>query len=354
MENLRIVVQPGTGYELLVSAVAAVDRSAQGRIDAAIGLRKSARSVDGGGLLKKLERVGREPYLNLLGFVHAMTEQPTAANAVQAIANADPTELKLALCGYNRRAFRITTRPQVIREAVEGDPAAIREFKRTSYPDLTHWQVSLRYLLATDADDVRADLAGALARWLETGFGELEPDIAKAQVVNAEAVRGLVASRSLELILERIAPGITFTREVGQEVMVLAPSVVVRPGFALSDYGATLVLAYPATTRQEDDRTAPPERLVWLGKALGDELRLRALRELRDGPMSASELARRLDIPRTTIHHHLSLLINAGLARLSVDDARWGNVELRPEAVAELSELAESWLLGKADNGEGG
>jgi DNA-binding IclR family transcriptional regulator len=70
----------------------------------------------------------------------------------------------------------------------------------------------------------------------------------------------------------------------------------------------------------------------------------RALRELRDGPLSASELARRLGLPRTTIHHHLQILMQSGLVRVAVDDARWGNFELQPSAAEELGRLASSWV----------
>jgi DNA-binding transcriptional ArsR family regulator len=157
-----------------------------------------------------------------------------------------------------------------------------------------------------------------------------------------DRVRKLVATRDLDAVLSDIVAGITFTREVGQEVVVLTSSVVVRPGWALADYGPALVICYPAAfeTAGEEDTDA---RLVVLAKALGDELRLQALRELRDGPMMPSELARRLGIPRTSIHHHLQILTNAGLVRMPVDDARWSTVELRPEGLMELSRLASDF-----------
>ena len=66
-----------------------------------------------------------------------------------------------------------------------------------------------------------------------------------------------------------------------------------------------------------------------------------------------TELAKRLGVPRTTIHHHVSILINAGLVRMAVDDARTGNIQLRPEAVAELTELAQAWLLGRVQSTDG-
>ena len=67
--------------------------------------------------------------------------------------------------------------------------------------------------------------------------------------------------------------------------------------------------------------------------------------------MSVAELARRLGVPRTTLHHHVRVLMAAGVARLSVDDARWGNLELHPEALAEVTRLAERWILGRETAG---
>jgi DNA-binding transcriptional ArsR family regulator len=342
MARLRVVVQPGTGYELLLSATAIADVSSQQRIDSSRGLRKRARAIDKGRVVKSLGQIGREPFLNLLGFIHAMTDEPTAANAIKAITDAPAEELVLGALGYNRRAFRIPTSQQIVRAAViDRDAAAIRDFKRTSYPHLTNWQATLRHMLSMKVDDAAAEIVGTLTRWHEAGFSELEPDLAEEDSRGVERVRQLVATRDLDAVLAEVAPAIVFTREVGQEVVVLTPSTIVRPAWALADYGPTLVIAYPAPL-DDSGVEDPSARLVLLAKALGDELRMRALRELRDGPMTATELARRLGIPRTTIHHHLQILTNAGLVRMPVDDARWSTVELRPEGAAELARLASS------------
>jgi DNA-binding transcriptional ArsR family regulator len=232
-----------------------------------------------------------------------------------------------------------------MRDALDGDKAATREFQRTSYPDLGHWQRTLRRLLPLGAEGAAQAINDGLRGWYDGGFRAMEPEIAAEQERSASVARDLVARRDLDAVLEQLAPTITFTREVGQEEVVLSPSVIVRPGWALSDYGPTLVIAYPiAEASDASDGQHSADQLVRLAKAMGDELRLRALRELRAGPMSATELSRRLGVPRTTIHHHLSILVSAGLLRVSVDDARWGNFELRPEAAAELGRLAEELL----------
>jgi DNA-binding transcriptional ArsR family regulator len=344
--GLRVVVQPGTGYELLLSALTVADRSAGRRLDAGTTWRKRAEAIDGGSVLRAFERIGGDPWISLMGLAHALTEDPTAANVVDAFARAEPRELVLSMCGYYRRAQRAATSPSVIRAAVDGDADAQRDFRRTSYPDLRRWQQTLRYVLSEPPEIIHREFVGALRRWHEDGFAPHEPDIAAAQATDAAIVRELVSTLELDAVLERIAPQMTFAREVGQSLVVLVPDVVIRPGFALTDHGPTLVIAYPAAG-EAGDVASPPDRLVRMAKALADPIRLRALRELRTGPMTITELASRLGVPRTSLQHHVPLLIHAGLVSLSVDDARWGNLELRDEALGEVGRLTERYVLGR-------
>src|SRR5688572_9169426 len=105
VQKVRTVVQPGTGYELLLSAVTIADRSSQRRIAAAREYRRRAKGIGNGEAFRKIGHVGREPFINLLGFVHSMTDDPTAAAALKALGEAEPREVVLAAAGYSRRAF---------------------------------------------------------------------------------------------------------------------------------------------------------------------------------------------------------------------------------------------------------
>jgi DNA-binding transcriptional ArsR family regulator len=344
VQSIPVLVQAGTGYDLVLSGPCIADRSTERRIARAADIRRRAEAIDGGSVARAIAHIGRDPFINLIGYVHARTDQPTAAAVVQAIRDDDPREVMLAMVGYYRRAYRLATPPDVIRDAVDGDRSAIREFQQSSYPQVGHWQATLRNVLGRPVAEVRDELAGALATWHTEGFAELEADIDAAQRTDAERVGALAASRDFDDVLAQVVPGITFARELGQSLAVLAPSTIIRPGWAMTDFGQVLVIAYPAEPSRISP-SEPPPRLVLIAKALGDELRVRALRELRGGPLSGSELARRLGVPRTSLQHHLGQLINAGLVRLATDDARWGQLELRPEALEELSALASGWIL---------
>jgi DNA-binding transcriptional ArsR family regulator len=341
-----VIVQPGTGYELLVSCLTLADRAALRRFDDAAIWRRKAETIDDGAVARTIRQIGREPWINLLGLAHALTERPTAEATLAAIEDADPREIVLALVGYYRRTMRLATAPDMIRAAVDGDSAAQKEFRRTSYPETRHWQASLVHLLGLSPEEIHAQLVATLRSWYERAFAPEEGRLAEIQETDAGVVRELVGSMELDAVLERVAPGITFAREVGQTLLVLVPDAVIRPAILVTDHGSAMLVVYPAGSQVEDPST-PPERLVRVAKALADNLRLRALRELREGPMTVTDLAGRLGVPRTSLHHHVQILLDAGLLTLSVDDTRWGHLELRPEGLSDIGRLAEHFVLGR-------
>ena len=337
MTRKRVSVEVGTGYELLLSAVIVADPSSRSRVALAAMLQRRAKTVapDAG---QAIRRIGREPFINLLGWAHAAVRRPSAEALLAALAAVDPTDLRLAALGYRRRVFRDATPADTIRAAARGDRDAIVEMRRTSHPDLRHWQASLRHLLAIDAAETRRELVDSLTSWWRSALRELEPELERTQAAAAHRARGLLADGGLRTAMDALVPGITLSREPVQSRVVLVPSTIARPRFAITDYESTLLIAFPADPAMPD---ADVERLARLADALGDPLRVRVLRELAQGPMSTSDLARRLDVPRTSLQHHLAVLTSAGLATLAVDDATAGLLELRRSALVDLARLSE-------------
>jgi len=338
------LVETGTGYDLLVTAVVVADRSTIGRLDEAQAIRNRAAVIDGGEIRRTIEAISREPWISLFGFVHARATDRSADGVIAAMRATAPRDLVLAAVGYHRRAFRDVTPPEVIAAAVDGDAVAIREFRRTSFPGLRHWQRGLKALLGRPAGEVADMLVTALDALNRQVFAELEKEVERGQAEDAAHTADLLAARPFDAVIREIAPAITFEHPIEQSTVVLVPSVLLRPGFALTDYGSTLVIAYPAATPSAG---GPPDRLVRIANALGDELRLRVLRSLAEEPATISDLADRLGVPRTSLQYHVRVLGDAGLVVLAVDDARWGRLTVRRDAIAELGELATAWVTVK-------
>jgi DNA-binding transcriptional ArsR family regulator len=77
-------------------------------------------------------------------------------------------------------------------------------------------------------------------------------------------------------------------------------------------------------------------------KALAAPRRRAILRLVRDGELSAGEIASHFDVTRPAVSQHLTLLKEAGL----VDERRNGTRRLyraRPEGLAELREFLEEF-----------
>jgi DNA-binding transcriptional ArsR family regulator len=337
VEANRVLVQPGTGYDLLLSAVRLLDAGNRTRVARGPDLAARAAYLDPEALAT-IRRIGREPFITLLGWAHANVAQPSAKALLEAFATADAGELRLAALGYHRVAMISVTPPATIRAAADGDPDAAREMRRSSYPRLKHWQATLQHLLAIDAIAFRDELVAGLRAWYRSGFGDLDASIAARQAADADVARKLVTERGILGALEVLAPGMTFAHALGQTEVILVPSVVLAPGWALTDYDRTLVIAYPVMDRTS--AAAQVDRLARLADALGDPIRVRAIRDLRAAPRTTSDLARRLGVPRTTLQHHLAVLMEAGLVAMAVDDASTGRLELRPDALTELARLA--------------
>ncbi len=103
-----------------------------------------------------------------------------------------------------------------------------------------------------------------------------------------------------------------------------------------------LLFCYPVASESLNaDRETPPARLVHLTKALADERRLRIIRKLARQDYTLQELADAFTLPKTTMHHHLSILRQAGLVRLRLGDNRYS---LRSETLESLAELLHAYM----------
>ena len=94
----------------------------------------------------------------------------------------------------------------------------------------------------------------------------------------------------------------------------------------------------------DTDPAAPPRRLVKTAAALGDDLRLRVLHLLRDEDLNASEIADRLGVERTSLHHHLGILRSAGLLSIRDEGERGWRYALRADGLSGVGPELESYL----------
>jgi DNA-binding transcriptional ArsR family regulator len=96
----------------------------------------------------------------------------------------------------------------------------------------------------------------------------------------------------------------------------------------------------PADHRRPRANAGRSAELVRIYKALGDARRLKLLKRLRDGPESL-QLAQEIGLAKSTTHHHLALLRQAGFVLIREGDDTY---RLRPDMRPEPGALLQQYL----------
>ena len=146
-----------------------------------------------------------------------------------------------------------------------------------------------------------------------------------------------------ELVVEA-TNGYELSDDLPVERVLLLPSYWFRPWLIINRIDEVEVLTSPvADEHLALPSAAPPPALVKLTKALGDEGRLRLLRRMGGGPITLADAMDELELAKTTAHHHLSILRQAGLVVIR-GEGRDSRYALRAHAPTAASAALEDYL----------
>ena len=256
----------------------------------------------------------------------------------------DPADLRYRLIHVHDK-FAPEHR-ELIADASEGDLEAIEALLAVpvlSGPDLKQRTDTLRFLLTMEPIATKQLLVDVLTRAHSEAFVNHEATFRTYLEADYRSKRAMSRRISAERLLEVATSGINFTDDRAYKPFVLMPTMVARPWVVFASGPDFFVLGYPVSDDiLEADADAPPQWLVKLHKALGDDRRLRVLRTLAEGDASLAELADTVDIAKSTLHHHLMLLRSAGLVRVHVgDDKRYS---LREETLGDAASTLDHYI----------
>jgi DNA-binding transcriptional ArsR family regulator len=197
----------------------------------------------------------------------------------------------------------------LVAEASTGDTAALAALRDAMPEHKTGIQVLLK-----DPAAAKARIVGLL-RAYAVAFASIEPRI-RSIIERDHALRAVDrgALRGSELI-EKTTGGIRWLPEVGIRRIIMAPTYFSRPYNILLAGPDWRFFAFPVAddALEPGDRLTPPQGVVRLHRALGDETRLRILKLLAGQDLYLTEIAQQLDLSKPTIKHHLAQLRAAGL-----------------------------------------
>lgn len=279
----------------------------------------------------------------LLGLVYTTPRPRTAAAFLEHLEAIDPVELRLHLLGYYVRGHHMTE-PETIKRAAAGDDEAIRVLLATAaeYVDPGKCAV-MEEIVLTDPGVSKRALHEFLSGWFEHVYPLLAPTDPSLAERDVAEKRELVRSTPPEQVVERLAPGIQWLPGPEIDRVVFFPAYSPRPWVYMSEYKRVKIFCYPITLDREPAPAGDPAELVRVYKALGDESRLKLLKLLKQGPVSLADAAQEVGLAKSTTHHHLAILRQAGFVLIREgDDTYTLRTDLRPEPGA----LLESFLGG--------
>jgi DNA-binding transcriptional ArsR family regulator len=275
-----------------------------------------------------------ELWLHLLGLALEL-EASTAGDWVERVAELDPGELRRHLIGVHVAAWREVAGAETLERAAGGDGEAAEALLANARYYAGRARESLSTLLPLGAAETKTLVVDALRAYERDAFALHEADVT-AQL--AADVDGKRAYRGYDLV-DRAAGGYRYETEPGFDRVVLVPHIAARPRLLLCQHETTRIICYPARTHEGGE----DERLVTLGRALGDPKRIALLKRLQRGDASLGELADELGLAKSTTHHHLGRLREAGLIALAGNAAGY-RYTLTPDGFTD----AETLLAGFA------
>ena len=344
---LVVEIEASPAYEFLMTLFAFSEVEDRATYDVGKRWFDDVRKKASPDLLASVEQFGlhgcHEIWKYMLGLAYDCPAPQDVPAFIALVEATDPLELRLHMLGYYVRQHRRTTSHEIILQAAQGDIEAQKKLLKTSSPDDTHWQTTLRWVLSLEPAAMKSLLLDIFLGWYDEVFRELEPQILSILACDAETKLALRPTVSAEQLIE-IATGFEYVPEPGIQRVVLIPSYILRPWNVITERYDTRIFCYPVADESiAADNQAPPARLVRLAKALADERRLRILKKLTTGSYTLQELAEDFGVAKTTMHHHLIALRSAGLVRMNLSDKRWS---LRQGMVDNLGELLNTYLKG--------
>jgi DNA-binding transcriptional ArsR family regulator len=237
-------------------------------------------------------------------------ELRTPRQFVEALEAANPRDVvRAVLC----EAFLTPGLPELLERAINGEEAVMAEVTEL----LPEWHRDERLAMLRDPVGTHKEMVMALRAWLEI-FEPISDRIATMGARDYALRAGDRGSLKGADLIERTTNGLRWLGEPAIRRVILAPSYFSRPYNFLLAGPDWRFFGYPIADEALDagDPLAPPQSVVRLHRALGDDTRMKILKLLAGRDLYLTEIAQQLDLSKPTIKHHLALLRSAGLVTI--------------------------------------
>ncbi|MBV8258792.1 MAG: winged helix-turn-helix transcriptional regulator [Actinobacteria bacterium] len=262
-----------------------------------------------------------------LGEIALDLETGSVAELLARLEEMSGVEIRRVLLGVDLPSWQRMVESDVLERAAAGSAEAVDQVLRS----VGDWErESLRLLLELTPAQTKRHVLKAVRLFAEQVFAEREAELTVALEREAAGARAKIAASPGERAVLEVTGGYEYLREPEFDRVILFPHFAAPPWLLLMERRDARVIGYPAAPFADDAEKELRERLLRLGRALGDEKRVEILRRLAEEEMTLGELVVSVGLAKSTIHHHLVQLRAAGLIRLR-GNARGYWYSLSPE-----------------------
>jgi len=329
----------GTGYEALLALSMCTGDEPQDSYELGKAWFTKARAAASAQLVSALRAlVGTDGprWFLLLGMVHEAGGAHDVGRLLSHLRSSRPDDVLTALIGGRLPALRTTEGRVLVKSALAGESRATLALAERSHAG---GPAVIRRLIQTGDKEVKRLTVEVVDRWNREVFSPMGDNaVALSADVNtrSKSARRMSSHR----LVDFSTGGVTYEGEAGIDRVLLVPSIVTRPWITISEWDSTKIICYRAG-RPANAAGEPNRDMVLVYRALGDETRLRLLRELAAGDRRLAELVQALGLSKSTLHGHLAVLRTAGLIRLSLGaDKKYG---LRP-GLPDLNRILADYI----------
>jgi DNA-binding transcriptional ArsR family regulator len=270
-----------------------------------------------------------EAWLNLFG-IPLDADASTADDLLRAVDTMDPVQLRLHLLGRHAWSWCTLAGIDDIEAAARGDAdASARLLAHPRYYG-GRAPAALGVVLALDPQETRDRIADAIAVGSRALVDTSSTD---RLAIAAETARSTLDRYPALTAVERLTSGYRYVPEPEAERVVLIPHLEPGLRLVLAQHRSSRLVAYFAAPDASSE-----ERVLALGRALADPKRVEILALVGRGHGQAAELVDATGLTRSTVHHHLAQLRDAGLIALE-GNARAYTYVPRREAATEAAAL---------------
>ncbi|MDT3498161.1 ArsR family transcriptional regulator [Bacillus toyonensis] len=226
------------------------------------------------------------------------------------------------------------------RLAASGDVTAIQNLKELTQ-NHQFFSTYIAFICDVDVQMLKSHLIAVMTGWYEGVIKKEEEEILSILERDYEAKNEKNKKMNPEEFVEWATGGVNYMPEPSVHYVLLIPQMTYRPWNIEADIEDTKVFHYPVANESihPEDPYKPNYFLVQKHKALGDEARLRIVKMLFEKECTLQEITERLQLGKSTVHHHLKLLRSAKLV-----DIHDGKYVLRKKAVQSLAKELDVFL----------